>query len=105
MFGWSSYASRVRRAPTCPMMNTSFFSDCTSLFCRSRFFMHFTAYRWCVCLSTAAYTTEYAPDPSVSLISCVPFQPLPYIAIAEPVLRHAARRSLHRRARRRGRRA
>lgn len=69
MFGWFSYASRRAHAPTRPMMYTSFFSDSTSFFVRSRFLMHFTAERLPVSLFTHAYTTEYAPDPSVSLMS------------------------------------
>lgn len=71
MFGWFSYASHRAHAPTRPMMYTSFFSDSTSFFVRSRFLMHFTAERLPVSLSTHAYTTEYAPDPSVSLMSYV----------------------------------
>lgn len=69
MFGWFSYASRRAHAPTRPMMYTSFFSDSTSFFVRSRFLMHFTADRLPVSLFTQAYTTEYAPEPSVSLMS------------------------------------
>ena len=53
MFGWFSYASRRAHAPTRPIMYTSFFS----------------AERLPVSLFTHAYTTEYAPDPSVSLTS------------------------------------
>ena len=69
MFGWFSYTSRPRADPTRPIMYTSFFSDSTSFLVRSRFLMHFTADRLPVSLLTHAYTTEYAPDPSVSLMS------------------------------------
>ena len=59
MFLWFSF----------PMISTSFFRDAISLGCRSRFLMHFTAYRFPSRLSTHAYTTEYAPEPSVSRTS------------------------------------